>query len=30
MFKKIIIVMVIFFGAISFAQSETSWIKKKR
>ena len=29
MFKKIIIVIVIFFGAITFAQSETSWIKKK-
>ena len=29
MIKKIIIIIVIFFGAISFAQSETSWIKKK-
>ena len=29
MFKKIITIIVIFFGAISFAQSETSWIKKK-
>ena len=29
MFRKIIIVLVIFFGAITFAQSETSWIKKK-
>ena len=29
MIKKIIIILVIFFGAITFAQSETSWIKKK-
>ena len=29
MFKKIIISIVIFFGIITFAQSETSWIKKK-
>ncbi len=29
MFKRIIISMVIFFGVITFAQSETSWIKKK-
>ncbi len=29
MFKKIIISIVIFFGVITFAQSETSWIKKK-
>ena len=29
MFRKIIIVLIIFFGAITFAQSETSWIKKK-
>ena len=29
MIKKVIIIIVIFFGAITFAQSETSWIKKK-
>ena len=29
MLKKIIIGIVIFLGAVSFAQSETSWIKKK-
>ena len=29
MFKRIIISIVIFFGVITFAQSETSWIKKK-
>ena len=29
MIKKIILIVVIFFGAITFAQSETSWIKKK-
>ena len=29
MIKKIIVILVIFFGAITFAQSETSWIKKK-
>jgi len=29
MIRKVIIVIVIFFGAITFAQSETSWIKKK-
>ena len=29
MFKKVIISIVIFFGIITFAQSETSWIKKK-
>ena len=29
MIRKIIIILVIFFGAITFAQSETSWIKKK-
>lgn len=29
MFRKIIIVLVIFFGAITFAQSDTTWIKKK-
>ena len=29
MFKKIVAFIIIFFGVISFAQSETSWIKKK-
>ena len=29
MIKKIIITLVIFFGVITFAQSESSWIKKK-
>ena len=27
--KKILIIVFIFLGAITFAQSETSWIKKK-
>ncbi len=29
MFKKLFIVFLIFVGTISFAQSDTSWIKKK-
>ena len=29
MIKKIILIVVIFFGAITFAQSDTTWIKKK-
>ena len=29
MIRKIIIIIAIFFGVITFAQSETSWIKKK-
>jgi len=29
MIKKILLIVIIFLGAISFAQSETSWIKKK-
>ena len=29
MIKKLLIIVVFFFGAITFAQSETSWIKKK-
>ena len=29
MFKKIIILCFVFLGLITFAQSETSWIKKK-
>ncbi len=29
MIKKLLLLVVIFFGLISFAQSETSWIKKK-
>ena len=30
MTKKIIISVIIFFGIISFAQSETNWITKKK
>jgi len=29
MIKKLLLIVVVFFGLISFAQSETSWIKKK-
>ena len=29
MIKKLLIIVVFFLGAITFAQSETSWIKKK-
>ena len=29
MFKKIVVSIIIFFGVITLAQSETSWIKKK-
>ena len=29
MIKKLLLIVVIFLGAITFAQSETSWIKKK-
>ena len=29
MFKRIVVLVIIFFGVITFAQSETSWIKKK-
>tara|TARA_E500000178_G_scaffold130754_1_gene130562 strand:- start:4117 stop:5631 length:1515 start_codon:yes stop_codon:yes gene_type:complete len=29
MIKKLLLIIVIFLGAITFAQSETSWIKKK-
>ena len=29
MFKKFFLIILIFFGLITFAQSETSWIKKK-
>ena len=29
MFKKLLFIILIFIGAITFAQSETSWIKKK-
>ena len=29
MFKKLFLITLIFLGFISFAQSETSWIKKK-
>ena len=29
MIKKIILIVVIFFGVITFAQSENTWIKKK-
>ena len=29
MIKKIILSLIIFFSVLSFAQSETSWIKKK-
>ena len=29
MFKKLLLLIVVFLGLITFAQSETSWIKKK-
>ena len=29
MFKKILLAIIVFLGLITFAQSETSWIKKK-
>ena len=29
MFKKILLTIIVFLGLITFAQSETSWIKKK-
>jgi hypothetical protein len=29
MFKKIVISVIIFFGVVTIAQSETSWIQKK-
>ena len=29
MIKKLLFIIVIFLGAITFAQSENSWIKKK-
>jgi len=29
MIKKIVVSLIIFFGVITFAQSETTWIKKK-
>ena len=29
MFKKFLLIIVLFLGLITFAQSETSWIKKK-
>ena len=29
MIKKLLLIVVIFLGAITFAQSDTSWIKKK-
>ena len=29
MFKKLVLLIVLFLGLITFAQAETSWIKKK-
>ena len=29
MFKKLLLIIIVFLGLITFAQSETSWIKKK-
>ncbi len=29
MFKKLFLIIIVFLGLITFAQSETSWIKKK-
>ena len=29
MIRKVILIIIIFFGAITFAQSDTTWIKKK-
>ena len=29
MFKKLFLIILIFFGFITFSQSESTWIKKK-
>ena len=29
MFKKLLLIIIIFFGLITFAQSDNTWIKKK-